>query len=99
MPINANHANRITAQSADGSRDMRTMIVVIIGIIVVIEEIPANQIITITIAIFISAIFPAGIIQQITSFNAAIAVIIQDIGRIGGPVQVPKGDQPIRINI
>ena len=75
------------------------MAVIIIGVIIIIDEIPPNQIVAIAIAIFVGAIFPAHIIQQIASFNPAIAVIIDDIGRVSRTIEVTESDQAIRINI
>ena len=75
------------------------MHVVIEGIIVVIGEIPADQIILVAIAILVIAIGPAGILQQVAGIDAAIAVLISDKGAIGGVVQITEGDQPIGIDI
>ena len=99
IPIYADNANAIAPYGANGTGHMRTVPIAIHGIIIISDKIPADQIIPVAIAILINTIFPADIIQQITRINAAIAVVIQHIARIGGPVQVPKCNQPIRINV
>ena len=86
VPIHPGNANTIAADAANGAANMGAMAIIIIGIIVIIDEIPADQIIGIAIAILISAIFPARITQKIAGINTAIAVVIQHIGSIGRTV-------------
>ena len=74
---------------------MGAVVIVIKWIIVIIDKIPSDQIVTIPIAIFIAAILPARIIQKIARINATIAVVIENIGGIGGAVEVTESDQAI----
>ena len=98
-PVHTGHAHAITTHGANRAGHMRTMAMIIKWVIVIIGKIPADQIVTIAIAIIIQAIFPTPVIQQITSINAAIAIVIHHIGSIGGAIQIAEGDQAISINI
>ena len=99
IPIHPGNANTISAHGANGAGHMRAMAIIVKWIIVIIDEIPPDQIIAIAIAILIGAIFPTPVIQQIASINAAIAVVIHHIGSIGRAVQIAESDQAVRVNI
>ena len=92
VPIHPGNANTIAADAANGAANMGAMAIIIIGVIVIIDEIPTDQIIAIAIAILICAIFPTPVIQQIASINTAIAVVIHHIGSIGRTVQIAESD-------
>ena len=78
---------------------MGAMAVIIEGIIVVIDEIPADQVVLITIGILVIAIGPTRILQQVAGIDPAIGVLVGHESAIGGVVQVAEGDQPVGINI
>ena len=63
-PVHAGHAQRVVANGADGAYNVRAVAIAIHGIIVVVDEIPANQIVDAAVSVIVDAVFPAGVVQK-----------------------------------
>ena len=75
------------------------MAVIVERIVVTVDEVPADQVVAIPVAILIGAVLPTAIVQQIAGVDTAILVHIRDVRAVRRSVQVTEGDQPIRIDV
>ena len=75
------------------------MAIAIHGIIVVVDKIPANQIVDAAVSVIVDAVFPAGVVQQIAGIDAAVGVDVAYGTSICDIVEIAEGDQRIAIGI
>ena len=98
-PVDPGDADPVAAHRADRAADMGAVAVVVIGIVVVVDEIPADQVVDEAIRVVVDPVFPAAVGQQVARVDETVCVAIPHPVRVGGVVQVAQGDQPVGVDV
>ena len=72
---------------------------VVNGIVVVIQKIPADQVVSQTIAVLVRAVLPGRVGQQVSGVNESVAVAVRDMRRISWLIQIDKRNQTVGVSV
>ena len=78
---------------------MGSVALVVHRVVVVVDEVPADQVIAIAVGVLIEAIFPARVVQQVAGIDAPVGVDVRDEAGVAGVVQVTEGDRIIAVTV
>ncbi|MOA16405.1 hypothetical protein D3C78_1366180 [compost metagenome] len=78
---------------------MGAVAVVVEGVVVVVDEVPPNDVVYVTVAAIVYAVFPALIVEQIASIDPSIPIEVGDAAGVLRIVEVVEGEQPILVHI
>ena len=78
---------------------MRAMAVIVHRVVVVIGEVPADQVVDIAIACLVEAVGPARILKQVARVDPAVEVQVGDEAAIHHRVQIAEGDDLVAVGV
>ena len=78
---------------------MRAMPVFVERVVIPIDKVIADQVVDEAVFIGVTAIRPSDVGQQVASVDADVAVMIADVSRVVGVVQVDEADSPVAVDV
>src|SRR5262249_53555584 len=87
-PVDARDADTVVAGGPDGAGDVRAVAVVVHRVVVVIDEVPADQVVHVAVAVVIDAVRPPGIGEEVAGVDVTGAVEVTGLAGVGGQVEV-----------
>src|SRR5262249_46185302 len=115
FPVNAGYADAVVADGRDGARDVGAVAVVVKGVVGVVDEVPADEVVGMGRVAVLSvagkgpAALPRVVAvgvqdhrgQNVGRIDAAIAIYVRDFARplINGIIEVPKTDDAVAVHV
>ena len=96
LPGDAHHAGAVVPHRGDGPRDARAVEQFVPRVVVVVPEVPPDQVVDEAVAVAVHPVGPAG--QQVAAVDVAVVVAVVDGGRAGG-VEVGESDATIAVDV
>src|SRR5262249_48075979 len=73
LPGHADDAAAVVADGPDGAGDVRPVDVVVHGVVVVVGEVPADQVVLVAVVVVIDPVLPAAaVVEQVAAVDAAV---------------------------
>src|SRR5262249_19779793 len=99
LPVDADDAGAVVSRRADGAGDVGAVAVVVEGVVVVVDEVPADQVVLVAVAVLIDAVGPARVGQQVAGIDVTIAVQVAGLAGVGGHVEVAEGLDAVAVGV
>src|SRR5262249_20323267 len=102
VPGHAGDADAVVAHGPDDARHVRTVADRVHGVVVVVVEVPAHQVIDVFVPVVADSVRPASLRawrEDVGGVDAAVAVDVLDQGGVARIVQVAERDVPVAIDV
>src|SRR5262249_44576438 len=107
FPVHAGDADAVVALGPDDAGDVGAVVVVVRGVVVVLDEVPADDVVDVAIAVLVGARRPAagavGLVrkEEVASVDAAVVVEVGDLAHalVARVVEVAEGDQAVAVGV
>src|SRR5262249_36774021 len=98
-PVDAGDANTVVAGGPDDAGDVGAVVVVVEGVVVVVDEVPADEVVLVAVVVVIDPIDPAGVSEEVAGIDVAIVVEVAGLAGVGGEIEVSDGPDAIAVSI
>src|SRR5262249_30450271 len=102
VPVHPDHPDAVVADGPDRAGRVRAVAVVVHRVVVVVGEVPAEEVVPETVAVAVAAGGPAALgkgREDVGAVDVAVAVYVVDQPGVGRAVQVPEVDPPVAVHV
>ena len=103
LPVQPGHAEGIVAHRADGAGDVGAVAVVVKGVVSVVDEVPAEEVVGMgRVPIAGAAALPAALRdgpQQVAGVDAAVAIVVVEQAGVDRAVEIVEREQAIAVHV